>query len=147
MIVFQNFLVSLTLLFINIIDVVLFCFAEEFHSKISLFFIFIPIIAGSLFIVYVFELFFELFELFFIMYVIVYVICFYSTSDNALNQWVNTGKTQPILHRKVKRLHWIIQIGFNSSPMRHISVKIKLSFFPPVHISFCSYSHLVCRES
>ena len=64
--------------------------------------------------------------------------------NNTMNML--TEQTEPILHRKVKLFHWIIQIGFDSISLKLKEHEIKLIFFPSIQISFRRYSHLVCWE-
>ena len=49
----------------------------------------------------------------------------------------SSGRIKPSTpHRKVERFHWIIQIAFDSFPLKQKSGKIKHSLFPPMYILF-----------
>ena len=57
-------------------------------------------------------------------------------------------RTQPIFHRKVKRFHWTIQIGFDSFLLKLKSHKIKCSFLfsTNAHLNYLPQQNCLSRE-
>ena len=46
------------------------------------------------------------------------------------------GRTKPASHQKVEKVYWIIQIGFDSFPLKQKCNKNEHNLFPKMYIQF-----------